>query len=235
MSRRSSPRATLPQSQPHASTSANAAISVCIASTQLPQDTLVVNLVVGGTCTSCQTQAASVNALDISLLADAIVQKLMRLVPPLSRTHGATALLDAILALGAGHMSYLRKETGTDDRAWSVALRKTAMAAISSLEESNGGVLTAGPAGLGSEVELVLAAIGVLMYSDTITAETDFTRPLAKAAAAIRHNGGPGLLLLSTPTHYLTDLDYRRLLVFLSGVDVYCTALDVGMRRRERG
>ena len=34
------------------------------------------------------------------------------------------------------------------------------------MEVSNGGTLTAGPAGLGSEVELVLASIGMLMFHD---------------------------------------------------------------------
>lgn len=87
-------------------------------------------------------------------------------MPAHSRTVAASALLDAILALGASHLSYLRRNTDLDDREWSKTLRSSVDANIAVLTTSNGGNLTAGPAGIGSEVELVLASIGILMYSD---------------------------------------------------------------------
>lgn len=60
------------------SAAAGASFSISLGSTQLPQDTLVINLAVGGSCATCQVHEASSSALDLSLLADAIVERLRR-------------------------------------------------------------------------------------------------------------------------------------------------------------
>lgn len=125
----------------------------------------------------------------------------------------------------------------------SQALRTNVVGAISSLEQSGGGFLAAGPAGLGSEVELVLASVGILMYNDVsllfvVLLPTWLFKSLfpvhhcrfrlysairKSCGGAIRHNGGPAtLLMLSSGHHYGTELDYRRLLVYLSGTDIFC-------------
>lgn len=65
--------------QPLASTSSEGpvtSISVALGSTQLSQDTLVINLVSSGPCRACGGVGGDSSTVDLSLLADAIVQRL---------------------------------------------------------------------------------------------------------------------------------------------------------------
>lgn len=65
--------------QPLESTSSDGpvtSISVALGSTQLSQDTLVVNLVSRGLCQACGSVGGDSSSVDLSLLADAIVERL---------------------------------------------------------------------------------------------------------------------------------------------------------------